>query len=190
MRCAWPGYYRSRGLTRIQFNSPKVTPLTNPAKVSDQRLCYCNSNAWGWHNSHQSSHQHNRLAYFPESKKAPKCTGGTITGPKTLPCCTPDTTSTSLLRHPSTITFYDRFDRNFVSIDNTEPPIPTEQSLQRMPWLFTLSKSALKSICTILAFCLLSSALCSVWDTHKSASQVLRPFDKQTGWLEAHHCIP
>ena len=42
------------GLTRIQFHSLKVTPLTNPAKVTDQGLCYCNSNAWGWHNSHQS----------------------------------------------------------------------------------------------------------------------------------------
>ena len=28
------------------------------------------------------SHQHIRSAYFPKSKKAPKCTGGTITGPK------------------------------------------------------------------------------------------------------------
>ena len=54
-------------------------------------------------------------------------------GPKTLPCGTPDTTTTSLLRQPSAITCYDRFDRNCVSIDNTENPIPTDQSLQRMP---------------------------------------------------------
>ena len=40
--------------------------------------------------------------------------------PKTLPCGTPETTSTSLLRQPSTITCCDRFDRNYVSIDNTE----------------------------------------------------------------------
>ena len=32
----------------------KVAPLTNLAKVTEQGLCYCNSNAWGWHNSHQS----------------------------------------------------------------------------------------------------------------------------------------
>ena len=33
-------------------------------------------------------------------------------GPKTLPCSTPDTTLTRLLRQPSTITCCDRFDRN------------------------------------------------------------------------------
>ena len=54
IHCAWPGDYHSLGLTRIQLHSPKVTPLTNPAKVTDQVLCCCNSNAWGWHNSHQS----------------------------------------------------------------------------------------------------------------------------------------
>ena len=37
--------------------------------------------------------------------------------PKTLPCCTPDTTLTSLLRQPPTITCCDRFDRNCVNID-------------------------------------------------------------------------
>ena len=54
MHCAWPGNYHSLGLTCIQLYSPKVTPLTNPAMVTDQGLCYCNSIAWGWHNSHQS----------------------------------------------------------------------------------------------------------------------------------------
>ena len=33
-------------------------------------------------------------------------------GPKTLPCYTPDTTLTSLLRQPSTIMCFDRFYRN------------------------------------------------------------------------------
>ena len=28
--------------------------LTNNDEVTDQGLCYCNSNAWGWHNSHYS----------------------------------------------------------------------------------------------------------------------------------------
>ena len=70
------------------------------------------------------SHQHNRSAYFPKWKKAPKCTGGTITCPKHS-----HTTLTSLLGQPSTITCCDRFHRNCVTIDRTEPPIPTEQSL-------------------------------------------------------------
>ena len=36
-----------------------------------------------------------------------------------------------------------------------------------MPFWFTLSKAALKSICTILAFCPCSNALWSAWDKHK-----------------------
>ena len=97
-------------------------------------------------------------------------------GPKTLSSGTPDTTLTSLLLQPSTITCCDRFDRNSVNIDRTEPPIPTEQSVWRMPTWLTLSKAALKSICTIRASCPLSNALCSVWDTHRSTSQVHKPF--------------
>ena len=38
----------------IQFHSINVTPLTNPAEITDQGLCYCNSNAWQRHNSHKS----------------------------------------------------------------------------------------------------------------------------------------
>ena len=49
--------------------------------------------------------------------------------PKTLPSITLDTTLTSLLRQPSTMTCCDRCDRNCVSVDITEPPIPTEQKL-------------------------------------------------------------
>ena len=42
-------------LVLLAFNSfPKVTPLTNSVKVTDQGLSYCNSNAWGWHNIDQS----------------------------------------------------------------------------------------------------------------------------------------
>ena len=67
MHCVWPWDYQSLGHTRIQFHPRKVTPLTNPAKVTDQGLYYCNSDAWGWHNSHQSSHTHSRSACFPES---------------------------------------------------------------------------------------------------------------------------
>ena len=51
-------YYHSLGVTRIQFHPPKVKPLTNPAKVTDQVLCYCNSDSATLtlllHNSHQS----------------------------------------------------------------------------------------------------------------------------------------
>ena len=35
-----------------------------------------------------------------------------------------------------------------------------------------------------------ANTLCSAWDTHKSASQVPELSDWQTGWLEAHHCVP
>ena len=54
MHCARPRDYHSLGITRIQFHPLKVTPLTNHAKVTDQGLCYCNSDARGWLNSHQS----------------------------------------------------------------------------------------------------------------------------------------
>ena len=86
----------------------------------------CYSNAWGWNNSHQ----HNRSAYFPGCKKL-RSVQRNNNRPKTLPCSIPETTSTSLLRQPSTITYCDWFDRNCVSIDNTEPPIHREQSMYR-----------------------------------------------------------
>ena len=54
-------------------------------------------------------------------------------GPKTLPYGIPDTMLTSLLLQPSTITCCERFDRNSVNIDHTEPPIPIEQGLYRIP---------------------------------------------------------
>ena len=54
MHCARPQDYHSLGLTRIQFHPPKVTPLTNSAKVTDQGLSYCTSDTWGWRDSHQS----------------------------------------------------------------------------------------------------------------------------------------
>ena len=127
MHCARPPDYFSLGLTPIQFHPLNVAPLINLAKVTDQGLCYCYSDAWGWHNSHQSGIIIiTDYLIFQNGKKAPKCTGGTITGSKTLPCGPPDTTLTSLLRQPSTITCCDRFDRHCVNIDRTEPAIPTE----------------------------------------------------------------
>ena len=47
MHCARPRDYHSVGPTHIQLHPPKVTRLTNPAKVMGQGLCYCNSDAWG-----------------------------------------------------------------------------------------------------------------------------------------------
>ena len=103
-------------------------------------------------------------------------------GPKTLPCCTPHTTLTNLLIIPSIMTCCEQFDRNSVNIDNKVSPIPTGQSWYRIPWWLTLSKAALQSIYTILASCSLSNALCSVCDTHKSASQVSKLF-RRSNWV-------
>ena len=116
------------GVTRIQFHSPNVTPLTNPAEVTDQGLFYCNSNTWGQHN-HQSvvisiTHQ-----LILQNSKNSEVYRRNDNRPKIWPCGIPDTTLTSLLRQPSTVMCCDRFDRNCVNIDNT----PSEKSLQRMP---------------------------------------------------------
>ena len=107
----------------------KVTKLTNLAKVMDQGLCYCDSAAGGWHHSYQSGVISIPDQLFYKMKKSSKLYRRNNNGPKTLPCCTPDTTLTSLLRQPSKIMCCDRFDRNCVNIDKTEPPISTEQSL-------------------------------------------------------------
>ena len=53
----------------------------------------------------------------------------------TLPCGTTGTTLTSLHPQPSTVTCCDRFDISCVSIENAEPPIPTEQ---RIPWEYPI----------------------------------------------------
>ena len=70
----------------------------------------------------------NRKACFPLQRKN--------SGPKVPPWGTPDTTLTSLPRHPSTTTYCDRLERNCVRTDSTEPPTPTEQSSKRIScWL-------------------------------------------------------
>ena len=82
----WPGDYHSLGLTRNSISFPKghtVIPLTNPTKVSDQGLCYCNTNAWGWHNSHQSRVISITNQLFLQIGKALECTEGTITSQNT-----------------------------------------------------------------------------------------------------------
>ena len=104
-----------------------------------------------------------------------------INGPKTLPCVTPDTALTSLLRQPSTKTCSDRFDRNCVNTDNTEPTMPTMQSLQRMPWWLTLSKAALKSICKILPSCSLSMHF-ALYGTHTKVHQRYPDLSGKQGW--------
>ena len=133
MHCAWPGDCHSLGLSCFQFHSPKVTPLTNIAKVMDQGLCYCISNGWDGTTAIKVD-----LCYI--MGKSIEVYRRNNNRPKTLPCSTPETSS-SLLRLPSTITCGDQLDRNCVTIDSAEPPTPTEQSLKRMPWWFTLSKS-------------------------------------------------
>ena len=119
--------------------------------------------------------QHNRSAYFPILKSS-EVYRRNYNWPKTLTCSASGATLTNLLRQQSTITCCDRFVRNCVNIDNTEPPIPTEQRLERMPWSLTLSKAAMKSICTILASFPLSNTFFSVCYKHNTASQVPRPF--------------
>ena len=57
-------------------------------------------------------------------------------GPNTLLCGTPNTTLTSLLRQPSTVTCCDQYDKNSVNIGNTE------QSLKKISRWLTLSKAA------------------------------------------------
>ena len=86
--------YHSLGLTRIHFHPMKVTPPTNPAKVTEHGLCYCNSDAWGWHNSHQSGViRITDQSIFQNGKKlrsVQEALMGNNNGPKTLPCGTPD----------------------------------------------------------------------------------------------------
>ena len=104
-------------------------PLTLPrSRIRDSATATLTP-AWGWHNSHQSGviSITDRLIF--QNGKSSEVYRRNNNVPKTMPCCTPDTTLTSLLRQPSTIACCHRFDRNCVNIDKTEPPIPTEQSL-------------------------------------------------------------
>ena len=87
--CVRPRDYHCLGLTHIQFHPAKVTPLTNPAIRSQiSRSVTLLLQLWRLRMAQQPSkwsHQHNRSAYFPKWKKAPKCTWGAITGPKHCP---------------------------------------------------------------------------------------------------------
>ena len=78
----------------MQLYSSKVTPLTNPTEVTDQGFCYCNSNAWGWHNSHQSrAICITDQIIFQNGKQVNRRNNN---GSITLPCGTPDTTPTTI----------------------------------------------------------------------------------------------
>ena len=121
---AWAVYYHSLDFTRIQFQPLEVTPLTNLAEVTDQGLCYRNSNAWGWHNSYQSGvfGITNQLILQNGEKLRGVQNRKNITSPKHCPVDSVKLYSLlnkrySLFRQPSTITYCDRFDRNCV---NTE----------------------------------------------------------------------
>ena len=93
MHCARPRDYHGLGLTLIQFHPQKVTPLTNPAKVTDQELCYCNCDGWGWHNSHQSGViSITDQLILKKMEKSSEVYRRNNNRPKTLPCGTPDTT--------------------------------------------------------------------------------------------------
>ena len=94
VHCAWLVDFHSLGLTRIQFHSPLVAPLTNHSGVADQRLCYCNLNAWdACTQPSKWSHQ-----LFFRMEKSFKVYRRNNDGSKTLPCGTSGSTLPSLLR--------------------------------------------------------------------------------------------
>ena len=126
MHCVCPGDYHCLSLTHVQFHPPKVTPLTNLSEGTVQRLCYYNSNAWGWQNSHQSGVVGLTDQLIFHEEKSSDVYRGNNNSPKTLPRGTPDTTLSCLLKQPSTITSCDRFDGRCVNTVNTEHPTPTE----------------------------------------------------------------
>ena len=100
-------------------------------------------------------------------------------GPKTLPYGTPDTTLTSLLRHLSTKTNCDRLDKNCVSTDNTEPPIPTENSLMVDP----IKSSAEIGLHNPGLLPTLQCPLQCVWHTQmRITSTQTFPISKLGGW--------
>ena len=116
MHCIWNRDYHSLSHTCIQLHPPKVIQLTNLAEVMVQGLCYCNSNARGWHNCMSSkwSHQQNLSANSPDGNSS-EVNKKNNNESKTLYCDTADTTLTSLLRQPSTLMCSDRQHRTFTT---------------------------------------------------------------------------
>ena len=129
MHCARPRDYHSLGLIRIQFHPPKVTKLTNLDEVTTQGLCTTVTLTPGdGTTAFKAESSVKPISLFSGMEKSSDVYRRNNNGPKTLPCGAPHTL-TSLLRQPSTIRCCDRFDRYCANIDNTEPPIPTEQTL-------------------------------------------------------------
>ena len=151
--------------------SSKVTPLTNLTEVTVQRLCYCNSNAWGSHNSYQSGVIGIIDQLILQNRKSSEVYTINNNWPKTQQCNTHDTTLTSLLRQPSTRTCCHRFDIGTMSKHTILNHLQYWQSRVHREFPDHCPDNiiaCLKSICTMLASCRLSNALCSAWDTHKS----------------------
>ena len=93
-------------------------------------------------------------------EKCPEVYRRNNNGPKTLPCGTPDTTLTSLLRHPSTKTYCDRLDKKcpqswaYREFPDGWPYQKQRRSRSAQSWEsicaevdLRWSRSALKSIC-------------------------------------------
>ena len=100
-QCTWPGDYDSLRLTRIKLHPPNAIPLNNLDAVTGQGLCYCNFNVWGWHNSYKSGLIGIIDQLIRQNGKKLQGVRRNNNGPETLPCGTPDTTLTSLLRQES-----------------------------------------------------------------------------------------
>ena len=182
--CAWPGNNHGLSLTHIQFHPQKLTPLANLAEVMIHRFCYCNSNACGWHNSYQNGVVGITNQQIFKNIETSEVFRRNKYRHKSLPYGIHDTTLTSFLRQPSTIPFYDRFDRNceentknanWLQTTHAVPPIPTERSLWRIPWVNSIRGCDEVNLHNPTSR-LLSNALCNVWDTHESTSQVLWAF--------------
>ena len=187
MYCAWPGDYHSLGLTRIQFHPPKVTPRIHSDEVTVKGVSYRNSSAWGWHNSHQSGVVSITNKLILQNEKSYRRNNN---GPKTQPCGTPDTTLTSLLRHPSTKTNCDLLYKNCVSTDNTEPRYPQSWAYREFPdgWPYQKQRWSRSAQSWPPASSPMHSA---VYVTHtKAHHRYPNLSDKQTVWLEAHHSVP
>ena len=101
-------------------------------------------------------------------------------GSKTLPCRIPDTTLINQFTlQPSTITWCDWIDRNYVNTDNIEAKIPTTELIENSLMVDPI-KGCVEVNLHNSSNCLLSSALCNVWDTHKSDTQTF-PISKLGG---------
>ena len=82
MHCERPGEYHSHGHIRIHFHSQRSHHSLTLQRSRISAFDTVTLTPGDDTTSSKWSHQHYWFAYFQEWKKAPKCTGGTITGPK------------------------------------------------------------------------------------------------------------